>query len=317
MTTPVVFEDKAEMRAWSREARRQGKSIGFVPTMVNGSLHEGHLALVAAASERCDVVVVSIYVNPTQFSRDEDFDKYPCSWADDLRKLETVGAAAIFLPRSLYHAPAGGGAPTGGGGDGDAALVVGATAAGAADPDAHETWVAVERLSQGLCGRSRPHFFRGVCTVVAKLFHICEPDVAFFGKKDYQQWRVLERMARDLDFGLQVVGLPIVREADGLAMSSRNKLLSPADRAAAVCISRALAAARDACGAGAGGGAPSAEELRARVAGAIEAGGGRIDYVEVVDARSLQPAVDPCARPTLVAVAVFFGSVRLIDNIEL
>lgn len=183
------------------------------------------------------------------------------------------------------------------------------------DADAHCTWVTVENLSQGLCAGSRPHFFRGVCTIVCKLFNIVDPDMAFFGKKDYQQWRVLERMARDLDFGIEIVGVPIFREPDGLAMSSRNLLLSSENRQNALSIYRSLSKVKQNH---TSNGAISVLRIKEEIAGEIIAAGGRIDYVEVADSKSLVP-VDTMesGRPILVAVAAFFGSVRLIDNIEL
>ncbi|PRW60347.1 Pantoate--beta-alanine ligase [Chlorella sorokiniana] len=304
MASPQVIRDAAAMRAWSRELRRQGKTVGFVPTM--GYLHEGHISLVKAAGEQCDVVAASIYVNPTQFSANEDFGVYPRSEAEDLRKLAEAGCAAVFMPAALYHPGS-----NGSGSAANAAMVVGAS--DAVDPEAHETWVSVERLSQGLCAKTRPHFFRGVCTVVTKLFHIVEPDAAFFGKKDYQQWRVIQRMVRDLDMAIDVVGMPICREADGLAMSSRNALLTPEDRQRCICISQALAAA---CEAAVAGTTSAAAELQRQVADAIAAGGGRVDYVEVVDARTLRPVEDVKGCEALIAVAAFYGKVRLIDNVD-
>jgi pantoate--beta-alanine ligase len=187
------------------------------------------------------------------------------------------------------------------------------------DYDAHCTWVNVDHLSQGLCAGSRPHFFRGVCTVVAKLFNIVEPDLACFGKKDYQQWRVIERMARDLDFDIEIFGMPIEREADGLAMSSRNALLTPEHRAAAPCINKALIAAKEDIR---GGRVTSVEEVRARISVAIEVGGGRIDYVQIVNAETLKPIEgkivweDGINSTVLIAIAAHFGKVRLIDNVD-
>ncbi|EFN50593.1 hypothetical protein CHLNCDRAFT_28947 [Chlorella variabilis] len=305
-----VFHAAAAMRAFSREQRQQGKSIAFVPTM--GYLHEGHISLVRAARERCDVVVASIYVNPTQFSRNEDFGLAPAPARalqdEDLRKLAEAGCAAVFMPQSLYHA----GSSANGGSSSDTGMVVGASEG--YDPQAHETWVSLDHLSQGLCAKTRPHFFRGVCTVVAKLFHIVEPDAAFFGRKDYQQWRVIERMVRDLDMAVEVVGMPILREPDGLAMSSRNALLAPEDRQRCVCISRALTQAREqACACT----TTDAAQLQQQIVDQIAAGGGLEDYVEVVDAHTLRPlAGDVRGRHVLIAVAARFGNVRLIDNVE-
>jgi pantoate--beta-alanine ligase len=269
-----------------------------------GCLHAGHLSLVAAARAACALAVASVYVNPTQFAAGEDFSVYPRDEAADLAALEAAGCAAAFAPATLY---AGGGAAAD-----DGALVAGAPGA-TPPPGAHSTWVDTAGPSAGLCAASRPHHFRGVTTVVAKLFNAVEPDKAFFGRKDYQQWRVLERMARDLDFGVEVVGAPIVREADGLAMSSRNGLLTPAHRAAAPALAAALAAARVAAVAG---DVVDASAIAAGVRAAVEAAGARVDYVAVVDAHSLRPVAAAGPQETLVAAAAFFGAVRLLDNVE-
>jgi len=215
------------------------------------------------------------------------------------------------MPRTLYHQP-----PSAGAADG--CMVVGAYED--IDYSVHCTWVNVDHLSQGLCAGSRPHFFQGVCTIVAKLFNIVEPDVACFGKKDYQQWRVIERMARDLDFPIKIVGMPIQRESDGLAMSSRNALLTSQDRAAAPCIYIALTAAKEHV---LTGHVTEVSDLRAQISSAIELGGGRIDYVQIVNAQTLRPIVGELVReknnkqePILIAVAAYFGKVRLIDNVD-
>ncbi|GBF96254.1 hypothetical protein Rsub_08799 [Raphidocelis subcapitata] len=300
-TTIPVLTSKEEMRAWSRAQKKKGKTIGFVPTM--GYLHEGHISLVSAARERADVVVASIYVNPTQFSANEDFDVYPRDPEADRRKLLEAGCSVVFEPESLYHIVEGAD---------DGSNVVGRESG---HPDAHETFVQVEKLQLPLCGGSRPHFFRGVATIVAKLFHIVEPDVAVFGRKDYQQWRVITRMVRDLDFPIEIVGMPIAREADGLAMSSRNARLSAESRAACLAIPRAVKWAEAEVGRGAGDAGALASEVAAR----IEAAGGKVDYVELRHAEHLQPVTDLRAQPTLLAVAAHFpardrGTVRLIDN---
>lgn len=221
-----------------------------------------------------------------------------------MAKLEAAGCAAVFMPETLYHQSASIGRS-------DNTMVVGV--AEDVDYDAHCTWVTVEHLSLGLCAGSRPHFFRGVATVVAKLFNIVDPDAAFFGKKDYQQWRVLERMARDLDFGVEVVGLPIQRETDGLAMSSRNALLTPENRAAAPCIYKALTKAREDA---LSGRVTDPAALRAQIAEEISAGGGIIDYVHIVHGATLQAVEVAGKQPTLVAIAANFGAVRLIDNVD-
>lgn len=300
MAKPEVFVGMNDMRRYSMAQRRLGKTIGFVPTM--GYLHQGHISLVEAARARCDIVVVSIYVNPTQFAQNEDFGIYPRSTEEDLRMLHEVGCDVVFMPASLYRTTAGDGA--------DGTMVVGATQA--AHGDGHQTWVVVDQLSQGLCAKTRPHFFRGVCTVVTKLFHIVQPDAAFFGKKDYQQWRVIECMSRDLDFGIEIVGMPILREQDGLAMSSRNALLTVEHRQKAPSIHRALAEAQQAAEA-----SPVATGvLREQISAAIGANGGQVDYVEIVNSHTLCPIETSAGQPVLIAVAALFGKVRLIDNVD-
>lgn len=266
-------------------------------------------------SSLTDAVVVSIYVNPTQFAAHEDFGVYPRTRDADRAALAgTARVAAIFEPASLYPPPPG--APASAAATDDAAAVIGASPA-----SDQGTWVVVDAPpARGLCATSRPHFFRGVATVVAKLFHAVDPDVAVFGRKDYQQLAVLRRMASDLLFGVDVVGAPIVRDADGLALSSRNALLPPAARAAAPCIRQALLAAAEAADR-AGDGGVGADALTGEVADAVAAGGGAVDYVRAVDAASLEPvsvvrgAPAGAGRCTLVAVAAVFGGVRLIDNI--
>ena len=218
-----------------------------------------------------------------------------------------MGCTVLFAPYNLYYTPP----------DkvmDDGSLVVGAND-DEIDPRLHSTWIAVDHVSQGLCARSRPHFLKGVCTIVAKLFNIVEPDAAYFGKKDYQQWKVITRMARDLDYSIQIVGVPICREPDGLAMSSRNALLTPEDRRSASCIYRSLQEAQDTVQRQE---TVTSERLKAKISSEIERHGGIIDYVEIVHAENLQPLADSQIGrvPTLVAVAAFFGKVRLIDNID-
>ncbi len=273
-----VLKSSSEMRAWSRARRRAGDTIAFVPTM--GYLHEGHLSLVTGAKERADRVVTSIYVNPGQFAPHEDFDTYPRDAAGDHEKLLALGCDAVFEPSNLYGS-------------------------------AHQTWLRVEELERPLCGTSRPTFFRGVATVVCKLFNIVEPDIAVFGKKDFQQWRIIERMAEDLDFGVQIVGLPLIREPDGLAMSSRNARLSPEDRFAACSLSKALFEARDAVS----NGTVNAESLREGIAQTLLTAGAQVDYIEIVDQITLKP-VKKIDGPTVIALAAHVGDVRLIDNVE-
>jgi pantoate--beta-alanine ligase len=271
-----------EMRAACRAARRGGKRVGFVPTM--GALHEGHLSLVRAAKASCEVVAASIFVNPTQFGATEDLAKYPRTFERDRELLEREGVELVFAPCVEEMYPAG------------------AT-----------TWVTVEGLSDRLDGRSRPGHFRGVATVVAKLFHIVEPDAAFFGQKDAAQVAIVRRMVRDLNFPVGIVACPIVREADGLAMSSRNAYLDLAQRKQALVLHRALMRVKKLWESGEG----CAENLIA--AGLEEVAreeSVRLDYFEIVDAENLC-RVEKVGSGALVAVAGFVGTTRLIDNILL
>ncbi len=306
-----IFRTKSAMRDFSREQRAAGKRVGFVPTM--GYLHEGHLKLVECAKACCDVVVVSIYVNPTQFSQNEDFGTYPTSLEADKAKLEDMGCDGLLLPsESLYSY-----AEDGTGQRPDEGLVVGCGPKGAGDDNReHSTWVDVGKVSEGLCSLSRPHFFRGVATVVTKLFHIVEPDVAFFGKKDFQQLKVIARLVRDLDFGITIVGVPISREEDGLARSSRNALLTEAHRKKAPVIFESLVEAQRLCQE-AEGASLAIDVVTKEIERKIEGAGGVVDYVHVVDAKTVARRTDVVVvGSSLIAVAAFFGSVRLIDNIE-
>src|SRR5262245_46074865 len=267
------------MQRWSDAARARGERVALVPTM--GALHAGHLELVDEARRRCERVVVSIFVNPMQFNQREDFEKYPRTLDEDARMLEDAHVDALYAP-----------------------------APGAMYPEGFQSHVDVERLTAPLCGAARPGHFRGVTTVVAKLFHAVRPHVAVFGEKDFQQLAVIRRMTADLDFGIEIVGVPTVREDDGLALSSRNRLLSPAEREAARCVPRALDAAAEAVG----GGEERAEDVvaaaRAVIASEPRA---RLEYAEARDPDSLE-TVEVVTGPTLVALAVWVGSVRLIDN---
>lgn len=277
-----IFKSIDEMRAASRGARRAGKRLGLVPTM--GALHEGHLSLVRAARAASDVVAVSIFVNPTQFGPNEDLAKYPRSFERDCELLEREGVEFIFAPSVDEMYPAG-------------AL----------------TWVTVEGLSGKLDGRSRPSHFRGVTTVVSKLFHIVEPDAAFFGQKDAAQVAVIRRMVRDLNFEVEITVCPIVRESDGLAMSSRNAYLTAEQRKQALILHRSLMRVKEM----AAGGESSAERLIA--AGRKELGSEpdvRLDYFEVVDAQTLD-TIKNVSSGALVAVAAYVGATRLIDNLLL
>jgi pantoate--beta-alanine ligase len=270
----------SEVRAVLDEARARGARVGMVPTM--GALHEGHLSLIRIARAENDMVVVSIFVNPAQFGPSEDLAKYPRDLERDRRVAEEAGADLIFNPSvvEMY-------------------------------PEAYSTWVDVEGLTAGLCGRSRPGHFRGVCTVVSKLFAICRPDRAYFGEKDAQQLAVIKRMVRDLNTPVQIVPCPTVREADGLAMSSRNVRLTPEQRAQAPVLHRALELARELVRKGERDAATLDGAIRSVL---VEAPLGEVDYVEIVDAANLTP-ISTIAGESLIAVAVRFGDVRLIDNL--
>ncbi|KAM3378041.1 pantoate-beta-alanine ligase-like [Capsicum galapagoense] len=307
---PIIMREKDEMRNWTRSMRAQGHTIGFVPTM--GYLHQGHLSLIKEAHKHADRIVVSIYVNPGQFSPNEDLSTYPCDFQGDCQKLKAVpgGVDVVFNPDNLYAAY--GNSSLGSERNGEmregrlVSCVENKWGMG------HETWVRVENLEKGLCGKSRPVFFRGVVTVVTKLFNIVDPDVAVFGKKDYQQWKIIERMVRDLDFGIKVIGSEIVREQDGLAMSSRNVKLSPDNRQRALSISRALSRAKF----DAENGQLNCHELINAAIPTIREAGGRVDYAEIVEQESLEP-VETINKPVVFCVAASFGDVRLVDNMEI
>ncbi|XAR60913.1 Pantoate--beta-alanine ligase [Bertholletia excelsa] len=303
---PLIITDKDQMRQWSRSMRAQGNTIGLVPTM--GYLHEGHLSLVRESHKHAQLVVVSIYVNPGQFAPSEDLSTYPSDFPGDIRKLKSVpgGVDVVFHPHNLYDY----------GVDGVQREVrkekAGAISCLEEKVLGHETWIRVERLERGMCGKSRPAFFRGVATVVTKLFNIVEPDVAIFGKKDYQQWRLVRRMVRDLDFAIKVIGSEIVRDEDGLAMSSRNVHLSPEDREKALSINRSLSKAKCA----AQNGQVSSRALKNLVVQAIQEAGGKVDYAEIVDQESLEE-VEEIKGGVVFCVAAWFGKVRLLDNMEI
>jgi len=277
----IVVEHVDAVRREVAAARGAGKTVALVPTM--GALHDGHLSLIDAARADCDFVVVSIFVNPTQFAPSEDLDAYPRAPDADATACEARGVDLILVPTidAMY----------GGGG---------------------LTQVTVAELSRGLCGRSRPTHFAGVCTVVAKLFNIVQPDRAYFGAKDFQQVTIIRRMVDDLNFPVEIVTCPIVREADGLAMSSRNANLSADHRAQAVALSQALAIAERMVRAE----SPSAGAVEAAIRARLADGApdGEIDYIEIVDPQALADVEDACP-PVLVAVAVRFGATRLIDNV--
>ena len=275
----LEIDSPGAMREWADRARGAGRRIGLVPTM--GYLHDGHLSLVAEARRRADACVASIFVNPLQFGAGEDLSRYPRDLARDRAALEEAGVETLYLPTadSMY-------------------------------PPRFQTEVAVTQVATGLCGRARPGHFRGVTTVVTKLFAAVKPHCAVFGEKDFQQLAVIRRMTADLDLGIEIVGMPIVREADGVAMSSRNANLSAEERTAARCLSRALAAGRTAFGAG----ERRADALRSAVQAVLAAEPlARVDYAELVEAENLEP-IDVVNQPTLLALAVFIGRTRLIDN---
>lgn len=268
-----------EVRCASRAAHRDRKRVGLVPTM--GALHEGHLSLVRAAKAQCDVVVVSIFVNPTQFGPNEDYAKYPRSFERDCQMLEQEGADLAFAPTvdEMY-------------------------------PKGAVTYVTVEGMSEKLCGKSRPGHFRGVTTVVLKLFSAVEPDKAFFGQKDAAQVAIVRRMVRDLNLPVEIVVCPIVREADGLAMSSRNAYLDAQERKSALALSQSLKRVEDLFQ---NGEVDATNLIQAGKQTIAQDSSVRLDYLEIVDPETLN-AVPTISGPSLVAVAAFVGTTRLIDN---
>ena len=269
-----------DIRRLVAAARLSGKSVGFVPTM--GALHRGHCSLIDAARAACEFVVVSIFVNPTQFAPGEDLAAYPRTGEADLAACEAHGADAVFMPTAEEMYPPGA-----------------------------RTKVSVAGLGENLCGRSRTGHFDGVCTVVAKLFNIVQADKAFFGAKDFQQAAIIRRMAADLDFPLEVVVCPTVREADGLAMSSRNAYLTPAQRRQAPALHAALKHAGELIRRSHPLAGEVIEAVRRHLA--AEAPDGRVDYIQIVDPLTLAD-VTSTGRPVLVALAVHLGKARLIDN---
>jgi len=277
ITVKTVGDMKSLVRRWKNE----GKTVGLVPTM--GFLHEGHLSLVRDSKKRADVTVVSIFVNPIQFGPKEDFKKYPRDLEKDSAYLKEGGADCLFYPDAADIYPAG-----------------------------YRTYVAVHGLQDRLCGKSRPGHFQGVATVVLKLFNIVSPDFAFFGAKDAQQVLIIKRMAADLNLHVDVVTCPIVREPDGLALSSRNTYLSPDERIAALVLSRSLAAAEKLIAAGERDAAKVIAGMKSVIGSEPLA---RIDYVDAVDAVGLEPVAE-IRGDVLIALAVFIGSTRLIDNIR-
>lgn len=280
MNNIKVIRHPREMMDFSDAARARGDHIGFVPTM--GYLHEGHLSLMREARRRTSMVVASIFVNPTQFGPSEDLSRYPRDFARDCAMMESVPVDVVFAPEAsdIYLPRA-------------------------------QTWVEVTELTRGLCGKGRPGHFRGVTTVVAKLFNIVKPHLAFFGEKDFQQLRAIERMVADLNFDIEIVPMPIVRERDHLAMSSRNAYLTPEQHCDALALSRAIAAERKnfAC-------ARTADELMQMATKILSRPSIAVEYVEVVDAKTLEP-VTSLEGPVLLAIAARVGKMRLIDNVVL
>lgn len=280
---PVVLRTKKAARAYVTAQQKAGKTIALVPTM--GALHEGHASLMRQARPKADIVIVSVFVNPTQFGPNEDFAKYPRTFQDDLLVCEREKVDAVFAPqpKDMYF-------------------------------EDRSAWVNEESLSRFLCGARRIGHFKGVCTVVSKLFNLFQPQVACFGKKDAQQLLILERMIRDLDFPIKVIECPLIREKSGLALSSRNKYLSPEEKKQALVLSQSLKAAKEAVSSG-----KSANQVRNLITKIITSAPlAKIDYVSVVDRGTLEEVKS--FRPgqkILVALAVYFGTTRLIDNVWL
>lgn len=278
-----VIRDPAAMRAYAEDKRRDGATVAVVPTM--GYLHDGHLSLLREGRRRSDLLILTLFVNPTQFGPNEDLDRYPRDEAGDLAKARACGVDVVFAP-----------------------------AVDAMYPPGFQTTVSVRDLARPLCGASRPGHFDGVCTVVTKLFHVTCPHLAVFGQKDYQQLAIVRRLVRDLDFGIDIVGMPIVREPDGLAMSSRNAYLSADERRRATCLYRGLSAAAAAF---AGGERDAAALVAAARAVLATEPGVDVEYLELRDADTLEPVDGAVDRPCVLAVAARVGTTRLIDNVVL
>ena len=272
-----IFTTRRELQEFALGAKRSGKTIALVPTM--GFLHEGHTSLMDIAREKADIVIVSIFVNPKQFAPTEDFDRYPRDFDGDLAKCEAHKVDVIFAPEisEMYDANS-------------------------------STWVEETVLAKPLCGASRPTFYRGVTTVVAKLFLLAQPDYAVFGLKDAQQCFVIQRMVRDLDFPVEIIPAPLVRDADGLALSSRNRYLSADERSRALSIHQSLLKAKSRI--------ISEKTFAPALAEAVDsvsAAGGRVDYIEILDCDTMTaPSAD--TKRVILAAAAFFGTTRLIDN---
>ena len=269
------------MKEFSEEQRKKGKIIGFIPTM--GYLHEGHLSLMKIAKKNCDLIIVSIYVNPTQFGPNEDLSKYPRDFERDKKLCEEVGVDVIFYPSDKEMYPGG-----------------------------YLTFVKVEKMSEKLCGVTRPIHFRGVTTIVLKLFEIVKPHKAYFGLKDYQQFVIVKKMMDDLNLDVEMIGCPIIREEDGLAMSSRNVYLNPEKRKQATVLSKSLQKSKKLFFEG----YTDAEKLKKNIKDTISKTSGKIDYVEILNPNTLEN-VKKISKGDVIALAVFFGKTRLIDNVIL
>ena len=267
------------MKSFSLEARRKGKTIAFVPTM--GFLHEGHLSLMREGKRRSDLLVISIFVNPTQFGPSEEFERYPRDFPGDSKMAAEVGVDVLFAPET-----------------------------GEMYPPGHQTFIRVTGVTQGLCGRSRPSHFQGVTTVVAMLFNIVMPHVAIFGEKDFQQLVAIQQMVRDLHMEVEVLGMPTVREPDGLAMSSRNSYLRPEERKIALCVPRSLNRAEELLRTGERSSATILQEMKKTIEAEPSV---RLDYIEICDPRTLQE-IDQIDQDAVFALAAYVGKVRLIDN---
>ena len=274
-----IIENVTEMQSWSEQSRLRGERIVLVPTM--GALHEAHLQLIREGRKRGDRLVFSIFVNPPQFSPNEDFTAYPRDMDEDRKLLESEGVHVLFCPRTEAVYPSG-----------------------------FQTQVEVRELGKFLCGSSRPGHFPGVATVVVKLFNMVRPQAAVFGLKDYQQYLIVRRLVEDLNFEIEIVGCPIVREADGLAMSSRNRYLNQKEKKAALCLSRALRKAQDMVRQGARDGEGILREVRAEITSEPLA---RLEYLRLCDPKSLE-GVETIEGEALLALAVQIGKARLIDN---
>ena len=279
------IKSSKDIQAFALESRRAGKSIALVPTM--GYLHDGHLMLMRKAREKADLVIVSIFVNPIQFGPNEDLDRYPQDLEGDLAKCRALGVDIVFTPtqKGLY-------------------------------PDSFQTSIEVKEITKDLCGASRPNHFQGVTTVVGKLFNLTLPDLAFFGEKDFQQLSVIRRMVSDLNFPIEIVGVPIVRESDGLAMSSRNAYLPAKERKEAACIYQALSHAQGLYKQGLKESEKLCQTVSEQLKGKI-ASSFQIEYIKLYDACKLTEVNGLITTPTVLLVAVHLGGTRLIDNLQL